>query len=263
MKFTMITDFVKGLGAGNMIELKDITKSFDGAMLLKGVNLRIKKGESVALMGSSGSGKTVLLKIITGLIPPDAGRVFIEGSDVTGASARVLNSIREDIGMIFQGNALFDSMSVEENISFALKNISGLIRKDISKRMREAMNQVKLGAIESFYPSQLSGGMKKRVGIARAIVARPHLLLADEPTAGLDPVTSRVIAGYLTKIMQTFRMTCITVTTSLEIASIVAQKVVFLHKGRIEAITTPEEMADSASEAIRKYARLSTVRKDK
>lgn len=240
-----------------MIELCEVTKSFGDAELLRGVNLSVNDGDTIALMGSSGSGKTVLLKIITGLIPPDNGEVIIDGRSIVGIPRRILYSIRENIGMIFQGSALFDSMNIEENISFALKSIRGLKPEIIGTKVREAMDQVKLGAIEKLFPAQISGGMKKRVGIARAVVARPKLLIADEPTAGLDPFTSRTIARLLAHILKKFGMTCIIVTTSLEIASIVADKVAFLNNGKIETITTPEEIANNSDETLRQFAGLS------
>ncbi len=236
-----------------MIKLEGIYKSFDGMKLLRGVDFGVKKGESVALMGSSGSGKTVLLKIITGLIIPDYGRVIIGERELTRASRRLLYSIREDIGMIFQGSALFDSMTVRENIGFALKSMRGVTREEIGRRVREAMDQVKLGAVEELYPSQLSGGMKKRVGIARAIVARPELLLADEPTAGLDPATSRRIARLLRNIVEDSGMSCVMVCTSMEMAKIVTEKVAFLHEGRIATVVGHDELeGENAHEIMKK-----------
>jgi len=245
-----------------MIELKNIVKSYDENPLLDGVNLFVEKNTSMALMGSSASGKTVLLKIITGLINPDSGRVIIGGSEVIGAARRELDFIREKIGMIFQSSALFDSMTVRENIGFALKRIPGMTPDVIGKKVREAMDQVKLDDVEDLYPTQLSGGMKKRVGIARAVVARPEILLADEPAAGLDPSTSRTIVKLLARIVKDFKMTCVIVTTSLEIASIAADKVAFLHKGKIETVTTPEEMASSKNEIARRFAMLSNTQKE-
>jgi len=246
-----------------MIEIRGISKSFEGASYLKGVDLHIKEGETIALMGSSGSGKSLLLKIITGLVIPDDGQVIVEGRAITDAPRRDIELIRESIGMIFQGNALFDSMTVEENIGFALNRMSNVNPTDIPKRVRDAMDQVRLGDIEELYPSQLSGGMKKRVAIARAIVARPRILLADEPTAGLDPATSRAIIGLLGEIKKTFKTTCLLVTSSLETASVLAEKVAFLNNGRIEAITTPADMINSAHETIRRFASTSGKKSDK
>jgi phospholipid/cholesterol/gamma-HCH transport system ATP-binding protein len=237
-----------------MIDIRGVTKSFDGITYLKGVDLRVRDGETIALMGSSGSGKSLLLKIITGLVVPDAGQVIVEGKDITNASRRDVEFIRESIGMIFQGNALFDSMTVEENIGFALKRMHGFNPLDIPKRVREAMDQVRLGAIEELYPSQLSGGMKKRVAIARAIVSRPRILLADEPTAGLDPATSRAIVKLLGEIRSSFKTTCLLVTSSLETAGFLAEKVAFLNNGHIEAITTPADMKNSVHEILRRFA---------
>jgi len=240
-----------------MIRLENIRKSFDGLKLLRGLDFGVGDGESVALMGSSGSGKTVLLKIITGLVPPDSGAVRVGGRELTRASRRVLYEIRENIGMIFQGDALFDFMTVRENIGFALKSMAGMTREEISRRVREAMDQVELGAVEELYPSQLSGGMRKRVGIARAIVARPRLLLADEPTAGLDPATSRRIARLLRRIIEDSRMSCVVVSNSLEVTKTVTEKVAFLHGGEIAAMVGHDELAgESAHEIMKKLARI-------
>lgn len=236
-----------------MIRVEAVSKRFGRVELLKNINLEVPEGEIIALMGPSGSGKSVLLKIITGLIPPDEGDVLIAGKSVTKSSGRALDRIREHIGMIFQGNALFDSLNVGENVAFALRSMREIKPEEIAKRVREALNMVKLGAIESKLITELSGGMKKRVGIARAIIANPRILLTDDPTAGLDPVTASAITRLLQYIRSTFRSTGIVVTNTVETAYQVADRIAFLYEGSIIEQGTLEQLKKSEHEPVRKF----------
>jgi len=236
-----------------MIEVRGISKRFGRTELLKRIDLEVREGETVALMGPSGSGKSVLLKIITGLIQPDEGEVTIAGESVTKSNGRALDRIREKIGMIFQANALFDSLNVGENVAFALRSMRGTGPEEIYRRVREALNMVKLGAIEGMRISELSGGMKKRVGIARALIARPAVLLTDDPTAGLDPVTAKAIIKLLADIRKNVHSTGIIVTTALDAARRVADRIAFLDEGRIIAQGTLQELKASGPEIVRRF----------
>lgn len=236
-----------------MIELKGICKKFGQVEILKGVDLKVEEGETVALMGPSGSGKSLLLKIVSGLIPPDKGEVIINGEKVTSTRGKILDRIREHIGMIFQSNALFDSMNVFENVAFALRNIKGMNHDEIAKRVREALNMVKLGQIEFKRISELSGGMKKRVGIARAIVANPRILLTDDPTAGLDPVTAQAIVNLLQELRTKFKSSGIVVTTAVNTACQVADKIAFLYDGKIIEEGRLEKLKLSQCEPVKKF----------
>lgn len=236
-----------------MIELKGICKKFGEVEILKGVDLKVADGETVALMGPSGSGKSVLLKIVSGLIPPDKGEVIINGEKVTSSKRKMLDKIREHIGMVFQSNALFDSMNVFENIAFALRNIKGMNHDEIVRRVREALNMVKLGPIEFKQISELSGGMKKRVGIARAIIANPRILLTDDPTAGLDPVTAQAILNLLKDLRTKFKSSGIVVTTAVNTACQVADKIAFLYEGRIIEEGLLEKLKTSQHEPVKKF----------
>lgn len=236
-----------------MIELKGIRKKFGELEILKGVDLKVEEGETIALMGPSGSGKSVLLKIVTGLIPPDEGEVIINGEKVHPSKGKILDRIREHIGMIFQSNALFDSMNVFENVAFALRNIREMSHDEIAKRVREVLNMVKLGSIEFKRISELSGGMKKRVGIARAIIANPRILLTDDPTAGLDPVTAQAIVNLLKDLRTRFKSSGIVVTTAINTACQVADKIAFLYDGRIVEEGPLEKLKSSQCEPVKKF----------
>jgi len=235
------------------IKVESVSKRFGRIELLKNINLEVPEGETVALMGPSGSGKSVLLKIITGLIPPDEGDVLIEGKSVIKTKGRALDRIREHIGLIFQGNALFDSLNVGENVAFALRSMRGIKPEEITRRVREALNMVKLGAIESKLISELSGGMKKRVGIARALIAQPRVLLTDDPTAGLDPATASAITKLLQYIISTFRSTGIIVTNAIETAHQLGNRIAFLYEGSIIEQGTLEQLKASPHEHVRKF----------
>ena len=183
-----------------MIELNDIHKSFDGNNVLKGISLKVAKGEILVLIGMSGYGKSVILKHVVGLMNPDKGRVFVDGLEVNRLKGRTLSDLRSRIGFLFQGGALFESMTVFENIAFPLKEKIGLDKSVIEKKVHNVLEQVGLKGTDSKYPSQLSGGMQKRAALARELVWEPEIMLFDEPTTGLDPIIGHAILNLIEDI---------------------------------------------------------------
>src|SRR5687768_10440068 len=192
-----------------VVSLRNVNKAFDGKKVLQGMSLDVRQGESVVIVGGSGTGKSVTLKHIIGLIKPDSGHVFVDGSDVCHMKPRELNDFRQRFGMSFQEGALFDSMSVFENIAFPLRRHTKMTDQQITARVRECLEQVHLPGVEDRRPSELSGGMRRRVGFARAISLEPQILLFDEPTTGLDPVISDVVADLILEMDRTLNTTTI------------------------------------------------------
>ncbi len=239
--------------AGGMIEIRGIRKSFGDYELLRGVNLRMEKGETLSLIGPPGCGKSVLLKIVAGLIEPDAGEVFIDGKSITKARGRELDAIRARMGMLFQNYALFDSMTVAGNLSLALRELTDLTEEKIGERVRRALGWVKLKDVEDLKPSELSGGMKRRVGIARAWAMMPEVLLYDEPTAGLDPVTSERINVLIKAFEREHKMSSIVVSQDMLTAFSCATRMAFLCDGEIKQVGTPAEMRASANPYVRQF----------
>lgn len=236
-----------------MIEVRDLHKSFGSQSVLDGVNLRIEKGESVVIIGRSGSGKSILLKHLIGLLIPDAGHVLIEGEDIVRMDERELLRIRQKFGMLFQGAALFDSMTVAENVAFAFRRNRTLSREAVAKRVANALNMVDLSGTEDKKPSELSGGMKKRVGLARAIVYEPAIVLYDEPTTGLDPIVSDSIDRLIIRVRDRLKVTTIVVTHDMRSARRVGQKILMLHDKKIYASGTPEEFFSSSDPVVRQF----------
>jgi phospholipid/cholesterol/gamma-HCH transport system ATP-binding protein len=228
-----------------MIETKDIVKGLVANAYLIGISIKIEKGESVAIIGRSGCGKSVLLKTIIGLITADSGRVIIEGQDITGLNERELIKVRKKFGMLFQSAALFDSMSVFENIAFPLRREKRFNDNEIKQRVSAALEMVEMPGIESKMPSELSGGMRKRVGLARAIVYQPEIILYDEPTTGLDPVVSDSIDKLIMRICERLNVTTVVVTHDMRSVRRVSKRIFMLHKGKIYATGTPEEIFES------------------
>jgi len=236
-----------------MIEARDLQKSFGSTQVLKGVNLRIEKGESVVIIGSSGGGKSVLLKLIIGLICPDAGDVIVDGQSLCGLSERQLIQVRRKFGMLFQGAALFDSMTVAENISFVLRREAVLSEKEIAEKVGDALDMVQLTGTELKKPAELSGGMRKRVGLARAIVYQPEIILYDEPTTGLDPIVSDSIDHLMLKVCEKLKVTSIVVTHDMRSARRVAGRILMLHQGEIYASGTPSEIFSATDPVIHRF----------
>lgn len=215
-----------------MIEFKNIKKSFDGKDVLLGVSGKFKTGKTNLIIGSSGTGKSVLLKIIVGLIEPDEGEILYDGRSFSKGDKSVRTDIRQDIGMLFQGGALFDSMNVEQNVMFPLSLKSGMSQQEKLDRVNWCLNRVGLENANKKMPSEISGGMKKRVGIARAIVDNVKYLFVDEPNSGLDPQTSIVVDELIAEITQEFNMTTVVVTHDMNSVMGIGDHIVYLFKGR-------------------------------
>jgi phospholipid/cholesterol/gamma-HCH transport system ATP-binding protein len=236
-----------------MIEVHHLQKSFGANRILDGVSFRIEKGESVVIIGRSGCGKSVLLKHLIGLLEPDAGEVLIEGEDIVGMSERQLMRVRRRFGMLFQGAALFDSMTVAENVGFAFRQDRRLSRSEVTRKVGEALEMVDLPGTETKRPSELSGGMRKRVGLARAIVYQPEIVLYDEPTTGLDPIVSDSIDRLILRVRDRLKVTTAVVTHDLRSARRLGQRILMLHDKRVYATGTPEEIFSSQEPVVKQF----------
>ncbi len=236
-----------------MIEVRNIQKYFGQQAVLKGASLQIGKGESVVIIGRSGGGKSVLLKILIGLFAPDSGEVLVEGQNIVGMNERQLLKVRHKFGMLFQGAALFDSMTVGENVGFPLRREKRWSRAEIQEKVKEALAMVELHGIEGKSPAALSGGMRKRVGLARAIVYRPEILLYDEPTTGLDPIVSDSIDRLIVSIREQLCATSIAVTHDLRSAGRIGQRILMLHEGKIYFTGTPQELFTSTDPLVHQF----------
>src|SRR5437588_63802 len=216
-----------------MIDVRDLQKSFGTHQILDGVNFRIEKGESVVIIGRSGGGKSVLLKHLIGLLQPDSGQVLIEGENIVWMNERELLKVRHKFGMLFQGAALFDSMTVAENVGFAFRRDRALPEKEVAQKVAEVLETVDLPGTENKKPSELSGGMKKRVGLARAIIYQPQIVLYDEPTTGLDPIVSDSIDQLILRVRDRFKVTTVVVTHDMRSARRVGQRIMMLHNRKM------------------------------
>jgi len=225
-----------------MIRIENLHKKFGTLEVLKGVNLTINKGEITAIIGRSGSGKTVLIKHVVGLLKPDKGHIFINGIDITKADEKLLKKIRRKFGFLFQESALFDSLSVEENVAFPLREHLKLSEKKLKEIVRQKLELVGLSEIGNKMPNELSGGMKKRVGLARAIALEPEILIYDEPTTGLDPITTASIYELILNMEKTLGVTSIIVTHDVPNIFAIADKIAVLSSGKVIACDTPEKI---------------------
>lgn len=239
--------------ASRMIEIIDLYKSFEDNDVLKGVNLTIGKGHTTAIIGGSGSGKSVLLKHIMGLMKPDSGCVYLNGVCITGLNYEELKKVRKTMAMVFQGSALFDSMSVAENVGIGLYKHTSLSAKEIQEKVSYCLAQVGLHGIENLSPAELSGGMKKRVAIARAIAMEPEILLYDEPTTGLDPIRANSINDLIGNLQEKLDVTSIVVTHDMNSVRRVADCVAFLFNGVIHFEGTVEELENSDDIHLRHF----------
>lgn len=227
----------------NVIEMKDVYKSFGSQKVLNGVNLIVNKGETLSIIGNSGCGKSVLIKHLIGLLQPDSGTIIVEGHDINKISDNELTEIRKKFAMVFQGAALFDSLNVYENVSFGLRRIKKDMSEDsIKNKVAEVLDMVGMPNIEKKMPSELSGGMKKRVGLARAIAMDPEILLYDEPTTGLDPIMSRIIDDLIVKMQSLLNVTSIVITHDMTSVFRMADRVVMLNDGKIIEGGDPEHL---------------------
>jgi phospholipid/cholesterol/gamma-HCH transport system ATP-binding protein len=235
------------------IELQQITYRVRDAVILDGVNLTVQEGEIVGVMGRSGTGKTTLLRLITGLIKPTSGRLFVKGSDITSLGEGELDPIRRSLGMVFQGAALFDSMTVAENIAFPLVEHRILSRRDIPDRVGELLAMVGMEGTEDLLPSQLSGGMQKRVGVARALAQNPSIFLYDEPTAGLDPISAAAIDDLIVRLRDEVGVTSVIVSHDVSSLRRVSDRAAVLHEGRFLAVGPLEDLRNSDDLAVRQF----------
>jgi phospholipid/cholesterol/gamma-HCH transport system ATP-binding protein len=237
-----------------MISLQHLYKSFDGTrQVLYDMSIDVEKGESVVIVGGSGTGKSVTLKHIIGLLRPDRGHVLVADQDITGMKDVELNKFRRHFGMSFQEGALFDSMSVFENIAFPLRRHTKMTEDEIEQRVAECLEDVHLKNVEGKRPSELSGGMRRRVGFARAISLKPDILLFDEPTTGLDPVISDVIADLIVEMDEKLGTTTVTITHDMKVAFKIADRVAMLHNGRIIEQGTPDVFQASQNPIVRQF----------
>lgn len=233
----------------------EVYKSFDGKEILRGMTLLVRKGESLVILGGSGTGKTVCLKHIVGLIAPDEGRVFVEGKDVSQYDDNQFLPIRRRVGFLFQGAALFDSMSVFDNVAFPLREHTSDTEDIIKDKVRDKLKLVGLEGTEWMMPSNLSGGMRKRVALARAIILEPKALLYDEPTTGLDPITTKWVTKLMRNIHEQLQITTIIVTHNIQSAMMVADRVAFLYRGRIKFVGTPKEIRACDDPIVHEFLR--------
>ncbi|MEI0580073.1 ABC transporter ATP-binding protein [Brachyspira pilosicoli] len=246
----------------NIIELKNVYKSFGSQKVLNGVNLIVNRGETLAVIGNSGCGKSVLIKHLIGLLQPDSGSIVIDGNDINQISDNELTEVRKKFAMVFQGAALFDSLNVYENVSFGLRRIKkGMPESKIKVKVAEVLDMVGMPNIEKKMPSELSGGMKKRVGLARAIAMDPEILLYDEPTTGLDPVMSRVIDDLIVKMQNILNVTSIVITHDMTSVFRMADRVVMLHKGQIIEGGDPDHLKEIENPHLRFFFMSSIAKK--
>jgi phospholipid/cholesterol/gamma-HCH transport system ATP-binding protein len=237
----------------SMIAVRSLAKKIGAQEILRGIDLDVAVGETVAIIGRSGGGKSVLLKHLIGLMQPNAGEIWVEGQNIIGLSERQLGAIRQKVGILFQGAALFDSMTVAENIAFPLREAGERNAKVLSERVREMLDVVELEGQEDKMPESLSGGMKKRVGLARSIIRRPKCVLYDEPTSGLDPVVSDSINRLIRRLQQRLGMTSVVVTHDMKSAFHVADHIAYLHEGRIYFHGTPDELQQTKDPLIQDF----------
>jgi phospholipid/cholesterol/gamma-HCH transport system ATP-binding protein len=231
----------------------EVYKNFEGKEVLRGLTLFIRKGEVLIILGGSGTGKTVVLKHIVGLLHPDKGRIFVEGKDITNYEENQLMPIRKSVGFLFQGSALFDSMSVFDNVAFPLREHTQLSQSDIEVKVKEKLKLVGLEGTDWMMPSNLSGGMRKRVALARAIILEPKALLYDEPTTGLDPITTRWVTKLMRSIHEQLGITSIIVTHNVQSAMVVADRIAFLYRGKIKFVGTPEEIETCEDHIVQEF----------
>lgn len=236
-----------------MIQIESLHKSFAGAEVLRGASLRVREGEIVALIGPSGDGKSVFLKHVAGLMRPDSGSVVFNGRDLSRLSRRELAELRSRIGFLFQGGALFDSMTVFDNVAFPLREKTRLHEREIRSRVLENLEQVGLLGAEDKFPAQLSGGMAKRVALARALILSPEVMLFDEPTAGLDPIIVNSILALIASTQKRLGFGGILVTHEIPAAFAYVQKVAMLSRGAIEFVGTPHELLACDKPAVREF----------
>ena len=240
---------------GPVISLQDLSLYFGDHVVLDGISLDVTSGETVCILGGSGAGKSTILRLILGLIRPDGGRIIVRGEDVATESRDELLHLRRDMGMVFQQAALFDSLTVYDNVGFYLHEHEDLRENEVGERVDETLRMVDLDPdqVSGLLPAELSGGMKKRVGLARALIHQPSILLYDEPTSGLDPITTRTIDDLILKLQRDLGVTSVVVTHDIRSAFRIGNRVALLFDGQIMFQGTPEEMMDSDEGYVREF----------
>ena len=238
-----------------MIKVEGLTKSFGRQQVLRGLDLDVPTGSITVIIGRSGGGKSVLLKHLIGLLHPDAGRVLVDGAEITGLRGRALDEIRQRYGVVFQGGALFDSMRCAENVAFPLREKLHLPRPEIVRRVEAALHQVGLEGMGAKYPAEVSGGMRKRVAIARALVTEPEIVFFDEPTTGLDPILVNTIHHLILDLHRKFRFTAVMVSHEIPEIFEIADTVAMLHEGRIAEVGPPTAIQASSNPVVRQFIR--------
>lgn len=236
-----------------MIEITGLKKSFNEKKVLDGVDLKVESGKITVLIGRSGEGKSVLLKHIIGLLKPDSGSIQLDGQEITSMGEREFGEILRRFGMLFQGSALFDSMTVAENVGFSLSEHTRLTSGEIRERVTERLNEVGLKGVEFMMPADLSGGMKKRVALARAIIMDPEIVLFDEPTTGLDPIMSDSVAKMILDTQKERKTTYFVITHDILLTNKIADNIAMLHEGRIIEEGSPEELKDNPNPILRQF----------
>jgi phospholipid/cholesterol/gamma-HCH transport system ATP-binding protein len=236
-----------------MIRIVNVHKTFGANHVLRGVNLEIKKGESMVVIGGSGSGKSVLIKHIIGILKPDSGDIFVDNINIVNLKETELNKIRKKFGMLFQGAALFDSLRVWENVGFSLLRERTYSEKEVRRIASEKLRLVGLAGVEDLMPSELSGGMKKRVGLARAIAHNPEILLYDEPTTGLDPIMADAINDLIIEMREKLSVTSVTITHDMQSAYKIADRIAMLYEGKIIEVGTPDEIKQTENPIVRQF----------
>ncbi len=236
-----------------MIEIKNLSKTFDNNPVLNNLDLTVKTAETKVIIGRSGVGKSVLLKSIIGLIKPDRGSIKINGTELTNLDERAYNKIRMEIGMVFQGGALFDSMTVSENVAFVLNEFMNLDKKTVDDKVIDALAMVGLKGIENLSPSKLSGGMKKRVSLARVLCMEPQIILYDEPTSEVDPITADAINNLIIELRDKLKVTSIVVTHDMNAAYKVADSIAMFYHGHVIADGTPDEIKYSTHPVVKQF----------
>ncbi len=225
-----------------MISIRNVTKNFGGKNVLNGLSLEIPRGETLVIMGQSGCGKSVLLKIITGLMAADSGEIWFDGTEISSLNRKKMNVLRRKVGMLFQSAALFDSMTVAENVAFMLDQHTDLDKREMRKVVDEKLSLVDLEGVQDLRPAELSGGMRKRVGLARALAFDPEVILYDEPTTGLDPVTCTEINQLIRDLYERLQVTSVVVTHDMHSAFSIATRMAMIHEGKQIAYGSPDEI---------------------
>jgi len=242
-----------------MIKIVNLHKSFGENNVLSGVNLEIKDRETLTIIGGSGCGKSVLIKHLVGLLKPDSGNIFVDDTEITGLNENSLSEIQKNFGFLFQGAALFDSLTVGDNVAFGLRNLTELPEEIISQKVKKCLSMIGLEGIENMKPSELSGGMKKRVALARAIATDPKYIFYDEPTTGIDPIMADVINDLIIRLQKSLDITSVVVTHDMTSAYKISNRIAMLYDGKIIGTGTPDEIKKTENQYVKQFTTGSSV----